>query len=213
MEEICGYASDSITFWYKCGKYGRRWRLISTDFKAYAVSKSLRKEDVNEIYFEHLDFYFKMDNGIIPYQETIEDNDKEQLTHENSSGDDFCNLEADLSDDELVNGHKKTKQSILGEIEPLSVEQKKNMAAVEGDSDCCDFSDTRSLHSDSETESYNYPQLNPKIDGDNHILALELTFGSKREFKDVVATHEIKKRKAYQVEQKCQRKNQGKMYA
>ncbi|KAK6795156.1 hypothetical protein RDI58_008609 [Solanum bulbocastanum] len=39
MAEICGYASDSITFWYKCGKYGRRWRLISTDFEAYAVSK------------------------------------------------------------------------------------------------------------------------------------------------------------------------------
>ncbi|KAK6790946.1 hypothetical protein RDI58_010027 [Solanum bulbocastanum] len=80
MAEICGYASDSITFWYKCGKYGNRWRLISTDFEAYAVCKSIRKEDVNEIYFEHLDSYFKMDNGKIPNQEIIEDNDKEQLT-------------------------------------------------------------------------------------------------------------------------------------
>ncbi|KAH0709663.1 hypothetical protein KY284_011090 [Solanum tuberosum] len=193
MAEICGYAFNLITFWYKCGKYGKRWRLISTDFEVYAVSKSLRKEDVNEIYFEHLDSYFKMDNGIIPYQETIEDNDKEQLTHENSFGDDFCNLEADLSDDELVSGHEKTKQSILGEIEPLSVGVKKKMAAVDGDSNCCDSSDTRSLHSDSETETYNYPQFNSKIDGDNPILALELTFGSKREFKDAVATHEIKK--------------------
>ncbi|KAG5570474.1 hypothetical protein H5410_060240 [Solanum commersonii] len=68
------------------------------------------------------------------------------------------------------------------------------MVAIEGDSNCCDSSDTRSLHSDSEIESYNYPQFNPKIDGDNPILALELTFGSKREFKDVVATHEIKKK-------------------
>lgn len=70
-----------------------------------------------------------------------------------------------------------------------------NMAVVEGDFDCCDSTDTRSLHSDSETESYKYPQFNPKIDGDNPILALELTFGSKREFKNVVATHEIKKGK------------------
>lgn len=67
------------------------------------------------------------------------------------------------------------------------------MAAIEGDSDCCDSSDTRSLHSDSETESYDYPQFNPKSDGDDPIYALELTFGSKREFKDAVATHEIKK--------------------
>ncbi|XP_059310363.1 uncharacterized protein LOC132061605 [Lycium ferocissimum] len=64
--------------------------------------------------------------------------------------------------------------------------------AAKGDPDCVDSSDTNSLHSDSESESFNFPQFNPKTDGDNPVLALEYTFGTKHEFKNAVATHEIK---------------------
>lgn len=61
MTEICGYLSDSITFWRKCEKPGSIWKLISTDFEASAVGKSIQNDNVLEIYFEHLNSYFQID--------------------------------------------------------------------------------------------------------------------------------------------------------
>lgn len=58
----------------------------------------------------------------------IEDNNKEQLTYENSSSGDLNDSEVDRFiwwKLKLVNNHKKTKQSIIGEIELDSVDVKK----------------------------------------------------------------------------------------
>ncbi|XP_070035189.1 uncharacterized protein [Nicotiana tomentosiformis] len=72
------------------------------------------------------------------------------------------------------------------------------MVDIEGDFDCVDSEDMQSLDSDSKTKSFNFPQFNPKTDGDNPVLCLEYTFGTKQEFKNVVATHEIKNGKYIQ---------------
>lgn len=47
MTEIFGYAFDEIIVWHKCGKSNKRWRLISTDFEVYGISKIIRKKNVD----------------------------------------------------------------------------------------------------------------------------------------------------------------------
>ncbi|XP_060215682.1 uncharacterized protein LOC132642595 [Lycium barbarum] len=124
-------------------------------------------------------------------QSNIGENDKQQTLCENSSCDDFSDSEADLADDVLVDTHGKRNQSYLEERELRSDEIKRKMVDIEGDSDCVDSEDTESLNSDSETESFNFPQYNPKTDGDNPVLGLEYVFETK-DFKNAVETHEIK---------------------
>ncbi|PHT88378.1 hypothetical protein T459_10484 [Capsicum annuum] len=121
-----------------------------------------------------------------------------QILYENSSGGNFSDSEANLLDDVTIDTHGKRNQSILEEGELLSVEIKRKIADIDGDSDCCNSEDTESLHSDSETESLNFPQQNPKTDGDNPVLGLEYVFDTKMNFKNAVATHEIKNGKSIQ---------------
>lgn len=151
-----------------------------------------------EIYFEHLDSYLQMDRADSVNQPSIGENDKQQILCQNSLCGDFSDSEANLSNDVMVDTHGERNKSILEEIELLSVEIKSKMDDIEGDSDCVDSADTKSLNSDSETESFNFPQHNAKIDGDNPILGLEYVFDTKKDFKNVVATHEIKKGKYIQ---------------
>ncbi|KAF3627106.1 putative GATA transcription factor 18-like [Capsicum annuum] len=121
-----------------------------------------------------------------------------QILYENSSGGNFSDSEANLLDDVTIDTHGKRNQSILEEGELLSVEIKRKIADIDGDSDCCNSEDTESLHSDFETESLNFPQQNPKTDGDNPVLGLEYVFDTKMNFKNAVATHEIKNGKSIQ---------------
>lgn len=151
-----------------------------------------------EICFEHLDSYFRMNKMDSVNQSNMGENDKQQILYENSSGENFSDSEADLSDDVTIDTYGKRSQSILGEGELLSVEIKRKIADIDGDSDCCNSEDTESLHSDSETESFNFPQHNPKTDGDNPVLGLEYVFDTKMDFKNAVATHEIKNGKSIQ---------------
>ncbi|XP_075093697.1 uncharacterized protein LOC142173017 [Nicotiana tabacum] len=65
------------------------------------------------------------------------------------------------------------------------------MVAEEGDIDCVDSDDTKGLECDSDSESFNFSMFNPKTDGDKPVLALELTFENKHEFKYAVLTHEV----------------------
>ncbi|KAM3380706.1 hypothetical protein P3S68_006279 [Capsicum galapagoense] len=172
MAELYGYANDSITFWHRCGKSGNKWKLIATDFEAYLMDK--------------------MD---LVNQSNMGENAK-QILYENSSGGNFSDSEANLLDDVTIDTHGKRNQSILEEGKLLSVEIKRKIADIDGDSDCCNSEDTESLHSDSKTKSFNFPQQNLKTDGDNPVLGLEYVFDTKMNFKNAVATHEIKNGKS-----------------
>ncbi|KAH0732222.1 hypothetical protein KY289_003410 [Solanum tuberosum] len=72
------------------------------------------------------------------------------------------------------------------------------MQNEDGDSDCVDFDDTKSLNSDcdSEFEDCNFPKHNPKIGAINPELELGLVFDSKKEFKEVVVANQAKIRKS-----------------
>nr|XP_009593834.1 uncharacterized protein LOC104090442 [Nicotiana tomentosiformis] len=60
MTEICSYVNDSVIFWHKYGKFGNILRLVSTEVEASRIAKSIPKDNIVEIYFEHLDYYFEM---------------------------------------------------------------------------------------------------------------------------------------------------------
>ncbi|KAK6793634.1 hypothetical protein RDI58_007087 [Solanum bulbocastanum] len=68
------------------------------------------------------------------------------------------------------------------------------MKNEEGDSDCVDFDDTKSLNSgcDSEFEDCNFPKHNPKIGSFNPELELGMVFDNKKEFKEVVVANQAK---------------------
>nr|XP_016458547.1 PREDICTED: uncharacterized protein LOC107782209 [Nicotiana tabacum] len=127
------------------------------------TSRMIPNDNVIEIYFEHLDSYFSIENMDSVYKSNARDNDKHQFVRKNLSSDDFSNSEDDLSDDLLIDIHEKIAESIIDESEILSVEVKRKMVAPERESDY----------------------------GDKPILALEITFASKQDFKNAVATHEI----------------------
>uniref|UniRef100_A0A3Q7FH60 SWIM-type domain-containing protein n=1 Tax=Solanum lycopersicum TaxID=4081 RepID=A0A3Q7FH60_SOLLC len=120
------------------------------------------------------------------------DNNKQQVVQENPLANDFSDSKVELTDGLLVDKHENTAQYIVDEWEILSVEAQRKMTAPEGESDCVDSTDTKSLHSDSENEILNFPTFNPQTDGDNLILALECVFECKKDFKSAVVTHEIK---------------------
>nr|XP_016469020.1 PREDICTED: uncharacterized protein LOC107791451 [Nicotiana tabacum] len=77
----------------------------------------------------------------------------------------------------------------------ISQELQKHMQNEDGDSDCVVSSDTKSLNSDSDAsnEDFNFPKHNPKTDGSNPKLALGQVFQNKKEFKEAVTTHEVKR--------------------
>ncbi|KAM3234120.1 hypothetical protein P3L10_019479 [Capsicum annuum] len=154
---------------------------------------------VNAAELNLVEFKKMMDKMDSVNQSNMRENDKQQILNENSSGENFSDSEADLSDDVTIDTHGKRNQSILEEGELLSVEIKRKIVDIDGDSDCCNSEDTESLHSDAETEkSFNFPQHNPKTDGDNPVLGLEYVFDTKMDFKNSVATHEIKNGKSIQ---------------
>lgn len=128
------------------------------------------------------------------HSSNVVDNNRRQLLQEDSFADDFSDSKVDL----LVDKQKTTAQYIVDEWAILSVEVKRKMEAPEGESDCVDSTDTKSLHSDSENEISNFPQFNPQTDGDIPNLALECVFESKQDFKNAVVTHEIKNEKDIQ---------------
>ncbi|KAH0666466.1 hypothetical protein KY285_027672 [Solanum tuberosum] len=198
MAEICGYLKNSITFWHRCGRSGNRWRLVSTDNEAHVVRKNISNDNMIEIYFEHLDSYFNIEDMNSIHSSNAADNNRQQLVQENPLANDFSDSEVELTDGLLVDKHEKTAQYIVDEWEILSIEEQRKMTALEGESDCVDSTDTKSLHSDSENEILNFPTFNPQTDGDNPILALECVFESKKDFKSAVVTHEIKNRKYIQ---------------
>lgn len=67
------------------------------------------------------------------------------------------------------------------------------MQNEDGDSDCVVFIDTKSLNSDNDASNvdFNFPKHNPKTDDIDPILELGQVFGSKKEFKQAVITHEV----------------------
>ncbi|KAH0635739.1 hypothetical protein KY289_035654 [Solanum tuberosum] len=200
MAEICGYLKNSITFWHRCGRSGNRWRLVSTVNEAHAhvVRKNIPNDNMIEIYFEHLDSYFSIEDMTSIHSSNAADNNRQQLVQENPLANDFSDSKVELTDGLLVDKHEKTAQYIVDEWEILSIETQRKMTAPEGESDCVDSTDTKSLHSDSENEILNFPTFNPQTDGDNPILALECVFESKKDFKSAVVTHEIKNGKYIQ---------------
>ncbi|KAH0739567.1 hypothetical protein KY290_038272 [Solanum tuberosum] len=199
MAEICGYLKNSITFWHRCGRSGNRWRLVSTDNEAHAVRKNIPNDNMIEIYFEHLDSYFNIEDMTSIHSSNVANNNRQQLVQENPLANDFSDSEVELTDGLLVDKHEKTAQYIVDEWEILSIESQRKMTAPEEESDCVDSTDTKSLHSDSENEILNFPTFNPQTDGDNPILALECVFESKKDFKSAVVTHEIKNGKAWSL--------------
>ncbi|XP_070001970.1 uncharacterized protein [Nicotiana sylvestris] len=77
----------------------------------------------------------------------------------------------------------------------ISKELQKHMQNEDGDSDYVVSSGTKSLNSDSDAsnEDFNFPKHNSKTDGSNPKLALGQVFQNKKEFKEVVTTHEVKR--------------------
>ncbi|XP_009605687.2 uncharacterized protein LOC107802797 [Nicotiana tabacum] len=132
-----------------------------------------------EVYFEHLDSY--IGKTIHTNEVSGAEQEKEVNSEHSLTDDEFEDSENDFSEyNENVNHRHE-----------VSEEVKKKMAAEEGDIDCVDSDDTKSLDCDSDSESFNFPMFNPKTDGDKPVLALELTFENKHEFKYSVITHEV----------------------
>ncbi|KAH0733751.1 hypothetical protein KY285_009458 [Solanum tuberosum] len=182
MAEICGYDNESVAFWHKYGKLGEKMRHVSTDFEANLVFRNIPRDRVIEVYFEHLDSYIGMD-----ISNNVEQNRKEGRAEYSSSDDDFEDSDNDLSDelDILERGENGTRDYEVSE------EVRKKMAHEDGDSDCVNSEGFKSLESDSNSDGMNFTVFNPNTDGLYPILALELIFKSKKEFKNPVITHEV----------------------
>ncbi|KAH0689409.1 hypothetical protein KY289_016767 [Solanum tuberosum] len=182
MAEICGYDNESVAFWHKYGRLGEKMRLVSTDFEANLVFRNIPRDRVIEVYFEHLDSYIGMD-----ISNNVEHNRKEGRAEYSSSDDDF-----EDSDNDLSYEHHILERSENGTREyEVSEAVRKKMAHEDGDSDCVNSEGFKSLESDSNSDGMNLTVFNPKTDGLYPILALELIFKSKKEFKNAVITHEV----------------------
>ncbi|KAK6778077.1 hypothetical protein RDI58_024795 [Solanum bulbocastanum] len=201
MVELCGYLNDSIIFWHKCEKLGNKWRLVSTEVEAHSIKKFIPRDRVVELYFEHLDSYIGIDDPIglgcrtshIPENEDVVGPVDKEFERENlSSEDDFEDSENKFSNDEaMVDSQGHYKHSFEDDRELITYEIQKKMLHEDGDPDCVNSEDNKSLDGDSDNESFDFPKHNAKTDGKNPILALEYTFESKEEFKNVVTTHEV----------------------
>ncbi|XP_019237341.1 PREDICTED: uncharacterized protein LOC109217536 [Nicotiana attenuata] len=195
MVEICGYLTDSITFWHKCGKFGNRWRLVSTKVEAHTIEKFIPKDRVMELFFEHLDSYIGIDpveldcqTSCIPNNEDVTGLVNKELERENLSGrDEFEDSKNEFSDeDAMVDKHGQFKHCFEDGRELVSAKRQRKMSNKEGV-----WMDNKSLDSDSDNESFDFPKHNPMTDGKNPVLALEYTFHSKKELKNAVTTYEV----------------------
>ncbi|XP_070047670.1 uncharacterized protein [Nicotiana tomentosiformis] len=167
-------------------RLGDKMRLVSTDKEAAVVAKNILSDWVHDMYFEHLDAYIEMgieddiydgqNNSRNDNHVTVGEHQKEVGGENSSSSEDFEDSENDLSDEndlsERIRNEKRRYE--------VSEELQRKLNVEDGESNCCNSDDTRSLQSDSDTESLNFPKFNPKTDGKNPKLALELTFGNKR---------------------------------
>ncbi|KAH0714858.1 hypothetical protein KY284_007763 [Solanum tuberosum] len=182
MAEICGYDNESVAFWHKYGRLGEKMRLVSTDFEANLVFRNIPRDRVIEVYFENLDSYIGMD-----INNNVEQNRKEGRAEYSSSDDDFEDSDNDLSDE-----HDILERSENGTREyEVSKEVRKKMAHEDGDSDCVNSEGFKSLESDSNSDGMKFTMFNPNTDGLYPILTLEFIFKSKKEFKNVMITHEV----------------------
>ncbi|KAG5591192.1 hypothetical protein H5410_041706 [Solanum commersonii] len=86
-------------------------------------------------------------------------------------------------------GHYKHSFEDVREL--ITDEIQKKILHEDGDPDCVNFEDNKSLNGDSD-ESFDFSKYNAKTDGKNPILTLEYIFESKEEFKNDVATNEVK---------------------
>ncbi|XP_059285827.1 uncharacterized protein LOC132039346 [Lycium ferocissimum] len=193
MAEICGYGNDSVAFWHKYGRLGEKMRLVSTDLEVNLVSKNIPEDRVIEVCFEHLDSYIGMDvgksfnagqnsNGSSEHQQSAIGTNKEGRADYSSSSDDFEDLDNDFSNEHDILGRSENGAHRY----EVSDEVRKKMAREDGDSDCVNSEGFKSLESDSNSDSMNFPKFNPKTDGLYPVLALELIFKSKKEFKEAV---------------------------
>ncbi|KAH0671274.1 hypothetical protein KY285_023850 [Solanum tuberosum] len=164
MAIMCGYMNDSEIFWHKFGKFGDRWRLVSTEIEALSIKKFILHDRVVELYFEHLDSYIEVDSD----------------SENKLSGDDV-----------ILERHGQKKQSFEDGRKLINDEVLRKLSNEDGDSDCVDSEDQKSLNGDSDNECFHFPKHNPKTEAKHPILALEYTFGSREEFKNAVSIHEV----------------------
>ncbi|KAH0672964.1 hypothetical protein KY290_025246 [Solanum tuberosum] len=165
MAVMCGYMNDSEIFWHKFGKFSDRWRLVSTEVETLSIKKFISYDSVVELYFEHLDSYIEVDSD----------------------------SENELSgDDVILERHGQKKQSFEDGRKLINDKVLRKLSNEDGDSDCVDSEDQKSLNGDSHNECFHFPKHNPKTEAKHPILALEYTFGSREEFKNAVSIHEVK---------------------
>nr|XP_016508646.1 PREDICTED: uncharacterized protein LOC107826208 [Nicotiana tabacum] len=111
MAELCGYERDSVTFWHKCGRYGNRMRLVSTDVEATVISKNIPDHKMVELYFEHLDSYIAKTthtNEVGGVEQEKEVNSEHSLTD-----DEFEDSKNNFSDDnENVNHRHEVSEEV-----------------------------------------------------------------------------------------------------
>ncbi|XP_033509058.1 uncharacterized protein [Nicotiana tomentosiformis] len=193
MVAICGYDNDSVAFWHKYGRFSERMRLISTDLEDNLVSTNIHVDRIIEVSFEHLDSYIGVDveatfnegqNNDIPseYQESIR-----ARADYSSSADDFEDSDNDFSDENDILRRSENEEHRY----EVSEEAQKKMANEEGDSDYVNSEGFKSLENDSDSDSLNFPKFNSKTDGLHPVLALEMIFENKKEFKNIITTHEV----------------------
>ncbi|KAF3650360.1 hypothetical protein FXO38_17201 [Capsicum annuum] len=134
---------------------------------------------------------------LIQCSDSDSDNESDYEEFEDSAHED------DILFDQNVNPYVETFSVNIGgnarinddSEEFISKELQKKMQNEDVDSDCVVFSDMESLNSDSDAsnEDFNFPKHNLKTDDANPKLALGQIFQNKKEFKEVVTTHEIKR--------------------
>ncbi|KAH0654110.1 hypothetical protein KY289_031788 [Solanum tuberosum] len=207
MAEQCGYDKESVVFWHKYGLNSYMVRLVGSNMEAAKVVTCIPKDRVVEIYFEHLNFYHD-DNqcGNEMKNNSLLANDTEAHSDE-FDDEDFNDSDYSLEEDDLL-FLKNVDPSVESFGIYITVKKKKNdgnqnyvseemhrkMQNEEGDSDCVDYDDTKSLNSDcdSEFEDCNFPKHNPKIGAFNPELELGMVFDNKKEFKEAMVANQAK---------------------
>nr|AAT40523.2 Mutator transposable element, putative [Solanum demissum] len=207
MAEQCGYDKESVVFWHKYGLNSYMVRLVGSNMEAAKVVTCIPKDRVVEIYFEHLNFYHD-DNqcGNEMKKNSLLANDTEEHSDE-FDDENFNDSDYSLEEDDLL-FFKNVDPSVESFGINITVKKKKNdgnqnyvseemhrkMQNEEGDSDCVDFDDTKSLNSDcdSEFEDCNFPKHNPKIGAFNPELELGMVLDNKKEFKEAVVANQAK---------------------
>ncbi|XP_060194801.1 uncharacterized protein LOC132624000 [Lycium barbarum] len=178
MAEQCNYEKEPVVFWDKYGLNLYKVRLVGSNTEATRVATCIPKDRVVEIYFEHLDFY-RDENQC--HEETKMNSSPTidvGASSDDSHDSDFEDSDYTLEEDDLlfsknvdpsaesfgISIHGKTKKNDATQ-DYVSEDMRRKMQNEEGDSDCVDSDDTRSLNSDcdSETNDCEFPKHNPKL--------------------------------------------------